>query len=588
MGREYRSGERGASMKQTGINASRGLLSLPQHGRPKYLPDVRTHGPTPTTHDQPVLGLGSWVLGALVGMTVAACGPGAPASTAPAPASTAAPTPPRIRAALPAIPLVEGRLAPRIVYPQPNQMIASRDSTFVIGSVGNGRASATINGLPVRVWPNGAFMGYVPNPPATAPQYELTAALGGDTVRTVQYVRVAGMLPAAPDTSHVPPPAVVDTTPTWVVLGDSVMPALDTDRVIIGRPAPNDTYRWFFLPGTRVQVTAHYPGYARIRLDSALQVWVQSVDARTFDRDTTSHLRVAGNANVRSSPGWEDFAIPVAERVPYFVEEGDRTLTLTLYDTRGNTDLINYPTADSLITHVDWVQQRSDRAVYTLHLSRQPFGYLVLYENGSLILRVRRPPDPRPTTHDPRPLAGVTIAIDPGHPPAGATGPTGLYEGDAVLPVGFALKKILEERGATVFMTRTTRDSVDLLIRDVLARQAGAHAFVSLHYNAYPDGMNPFTQVNGIETFFYRSHSEPLARAVQLSLDATQPLPDEGVHFRSLAVVRTSWMPAILVEGGYIILPEQENAMRTAEWQQNEARAVADGLEEYFRAVRSR
>jgi N-acetylmuramoyl-L-alanine amidase len=461
-------------------------------------------------------------------------------------------------------------------------MIASRDSTFIIGSVGNGRATATVNGVPVRVWPNGAFMGYVVNPPPTAPQYEVVATVGNDTARTVQYVRVAGMLPLPPDTSHAPPPTVVDTTPAWVILGDSVIPQLDTDRVIIGRPAPNDTYRWFFLPGTRVQVTAHYPGFARIRLDSALQVWVQQVDAKTFDRDTSAHTRVAGNANVRSSADWADFVIPIAERVPFFVDEGDRTLTLTLYDTRGNTDLINYPTADSLITHVDWVQDRSDRAVYTLHLSRQPFGYLVLYENGNLILRVRRPPASGSA------LKGIVVAVDPGHPPAGATGPTGLYEGDAVLPVSFALKRILEERGATVVMTRTGRDTVDLLARPVIARQGGAHAFVSLHYNAYPDGMNPFTQINGIETFFYRAHSEPLARAVQLSLDATQPLPDEGVHFRSLAVVRTPWMPAVLVEGGYIILPEQENAMRTSQWNENEARAIADGLEEYFRGVRTR
>jgi N-acetylmuramoyl-L-alanine amidase len=579
-------------MNATGINPCPDLLSLPLGKRPEYLARTMESCHSERSEESAVGGAltSRFLLASLVGMTaLGACGPGAGPSTAPSPA-TEPPAPGRPRAALPSVPLVEGPLAPRVVYPQANQMIASRDSTFVIGSVGNGRATATINGAPVRVWSNGAFIAYVANPPATAPQYEVVAALGRDTARAVQYVRVAGMLP--PDTSHAPPPTVVDTTPAWVILGDSVMPQLDTDRVIIGRPAPNDTYRWFFLPGTRVQVTAHYPGYARIRLDSALEVWVQQVDAKTFDHDTTAHTRVAGNATVRSGGGaeWADFVIPIAERVPFFVDEGDRTLTLTLYDTRGNTDLINYPTADSLIRHVDWVQDRNDRAVYTLHLSCQPFGFLVLFENASFILRVRRPP--ASSSQLPTPggsaLKGVTIAIDPGHPPAGATGPTGLYEADAVLPVGLALKRILEERGAKVVMTRTTRDTVDLLARPVIARQGGAQAFVSLHYNAYPDGMNPFTQINGIETFFYRAHSEPLARAVQLSLDATQPLPDEGVHFRSLAVVRTSWMPAVLVEGGYIILPEQENAMRTPQWQENEARAIADGLEEYFRALRSR
>src|SRR3954464_10259559 len=84
----------------------------------------------------------------------------------------ARPTPVRTRAAIPPIPLVQGPLAPRMVYPQVGQLIQSRDSTFILGSVGNGRATLTVNGLPVKVEPNGAFIGFIPNPPPTAPQYD--------------------------------------------------------------------------------------------------------------------------------------------------------------------------------------------------------------------------------------------------------------------------------------------------------------------------------------------------------------------------------------------------------------------------------
>jgi len=136
-------------------------------------------------------------------------------------------------------------------------------------------------------------------------------------------------------------------------------------------------------------------------------------------------------------------------------------------------------------------------------------------------------------------------------------------------------------------MTRTTRDAVDLQIRAVIARRAGAHAFVSLHYNAYGDGINPLIQLNGTEVYFYRPHSELLARAVQSRMAAYQPLPDQGVYYRSLAVVRTTWMPAILAEGGFMMVPEQENAMKTPEFQERYARAVADGLEAYFRGLRA-
>ena len=535
-------------------------------------------------------------------MALGACRPGTPPAPIVIPPSGPPPLPP--------VPLVEGPLQPRFTYPRENAQIGSTDSTFVLGSVGNGRASLTINGQTVRVWPNGAFLGFVANPPATAPQYELVATVGADTARLTHPVKVPGMEALLPDSLRPPPPpprVVTDTTPTWVVLGDSASVASDTDRVIIGRPSPGGVYRWFLFPGTRVQLTGRFPGYARIRLDSALEIWVDEADAKTVSWDTVPPRRVAGNARVRSSPGYADLIIPVGDRPSYFIEEHPGAIELTLYDTRGGTDVVNFPTTDSLIRTVEWEAERTDRITYTIRLTQDPFGYLALYENGSFILRVRRAPGPviadsapsgarsevRGAAASPAPrttfaVSGLTIAVDPGHPPAGATGPTGVYEADAVLPVGFALQRILRQRGANVVMTRTTPEAVDLALRPIIARRANAHAFVSLHYNAYGDGINPLREPNGMEVYFYRVHSEPLARAVQREMLENIPLPDQGVYFRSLAVVRNTWMPAILVEGGFIIIPEQEHAMTTPQFQERYATAVADGLEAFFRAARSR
>jgi N-acetylmuramoyl-L-alanine amidase len=555
-------------MKRTTINLCHTEISLPMPGGPHYLRGTMKRA----------------LIGVVAVMAVGACRP----TTGVAVPEPISDVPSRVP--LPEVPLVQGPLEPRVVYPVQNQMIQSRDSNFIFGSVGNGLASLAINGQPVQVWPNGAFLGFVANPaPTEFPQYTLVASLGADTIRMSLPVRVPGM--PVPDSLRdrqvppAPPNVVTDTTPTWVVLGDSAMAHSDTDRVIIGRPGPNSVYRWFLLPGTRVQMTGRFPGFARVRLDSALEIWVAADDARKLSADTARPRRVAQNARVRSAPEWVDLVIPIAERPAFFIEEREQSLELTLYDTRGNSDVISYPTADSLVRLVEWVQERTDRARYTLHLSRPPFGYLVLYENGAFVLRVRRPPVvAAPAARSA--LAGLTITVDAGHPPGGANGPTGLYEGDAALAVAFRLDSILRSRGATVHMTRTTPDAVDLAMRPVMARRAGSHAFVSIHYNAYGDGVNPFRMPNGTEVYYYRPHSEPLARAVQSNLVAYQPLPDQGIHFRSLAVVRTPWMPAILAEGGFMMIPEQENAMRTAPFQERYARAIADGLESYFRTVR--
>src|SRR4051812_32360836 len=91
------------------------------------------------------------------------CG-GATSTNAPAPAPTPANAPPSapVRTAappLPPVPLVDGPLAIHVVYPTANQVVTSRDSNFILGSIGSGNATLTINGYPARVYPNGAFMG---------------------------------------------------------------------------------------------------------------------------------------------------------------------------------------------------------------------------------------------------------------------------------------------------------------------------------------------------------------------------------------------------------------------------------------------
>ncbi len=583
----------------------------------------------------------------------------------PPPVVTAESVPP-VPPPLPPVPAVSGPLQIRVVYPPPNHLIESRDSNYVFGSVGNGQATLTVNGAPARVYPNGAFMVWLANPPAASARYDLVAVIGTDTARATLPVRVAAPRPVlaaagplvvdsgsitprgifwlrdsetvrvsvrAPANAsvglvagpmHVPlahgvvdslrwsagvPAALLRGGGTIVVTRgadvvrlpiDAVAPPTengakryvavnhsptlpDTDYVISGRPVPGDTYRWFVMPDTKLEVTGRDDDYYRVRLDDELEIWVSSTDVRFVRADPPPH-RVTENAHLRADRDWVDLVIPMGDRPAYFVEEGHRALQLTLYDTRGNTDVINYPTRDSLITDVEWSAPSSDRVRYTVHLSRAPFGYLVMFDRTSLVLRVRRPP----AVDRERPLAGRTIAVDPGHPPAGATGPTGLYEGDAVLAVGERLRQLLEERGATVVMTRTTRAPVDLNLRPVIARRANAEAFVSLHLNAYPDGVDPFTAPNGSGTYFYREQSVPLARAVQRGLLANIGLPDEGIFFRSLAVVRHSWMPAVLTEGAFVIVPEQEAAMRTPEVQDRYAKAIADGLEAYFRSLTTR
>ena len=162
-----------------------------------------------------------------------------------------------------------------------------------------------------------------------------------------------------------------------------------------------------------------------------------------------------------------------------------------------------------------------------------------------------------------RSALGRLIAVDPGHPPGGATGPTGLREAEANLAVALELRRLLESAGAHVLMTRTTDTPIDLWPRVAAAERADADVLVSIHNNALPDGINPFAH-NGSSVYYNHPRSIPLARDVQQALLARLGLRDLGIGRGDFALVRGTWMPSVLTEGLFMMLPDQEAASAVA------------------------
>src|SRR6266550_514766 len=539
-----------------------------------------------------------------------------------------------------------------VVYPKTTDVVQARDSAFLFGSAGRGDAVLTVNGTPVAVRPNGAWIAWLPLPDDTIAPFRIVATAAGDSQIVEFKARVAPRFHPPPDRGvwvdtmsfapagmlALPPgegvrlavraapgatvrlrtpagtvvPLVRDPLPgepAWgerafgtepaglrvpaspdryvgwlpaqwlcadsasavgrgcallevVAAGDTVrsvwplrvtlldparpvVVALDddtartgtTDSSTAGRAVPGGTYNWFFPTGTTAVMSGRWNDQVRLQLSRSAVAWVNAADVVPLPEGTPPPGGAVGSVRLTPESGSVVLRVPLPTRVPYLVTEDERSVTLRLYGVASNVNWMQYGVTDALVRRMNYAQPAADE---------------------------------------------VTIALDPGHPPAGSTGPTGLRESVVTLAVALKTKTLLEQAGAQVLLTRTDSLPMDLYPRTRFAEQHGADVLVSIHANALPDGVNPFT-TNGTTVYYFQPRSADLARALDRALVAELGLRDIGMGRGDYALARPTWMPAALTEAAFIIIPEQEALLASEDGQWRYARGVAAGIEAFLR-----
>ena len=198
-------------------------------------------------------------------------------------------------------------------------------------------------------------------------------------------------------------------------------------------------------------------------------------------------------------------------------------------------------------------------------------------------------------------LSGTSIAVDAGHGGSdpGAIGPDGLDEKNVNLAVARRVAELLEQQGARVVLTRSDDSYVGLDERTQIANQAGTDLFVSIHMNASTD-----SSYNGTATYYLsqagvddavyyglagraaederRQVSSELASCIQSELVSSLGLKDDGTRQANFAVLRTSLMPAVLVEVAFISNPWEESQMTTDQFVENAAQGIVRGIADFL------
>ena len=492
---------------------------------------------------------------------------------------TPTPPPPSATPRLPELPPTppEAPLQISVVYPLPGQARPAVDSNFIFGSVGNGHANLTINGYPVPLSKNGAFLAFLPMP--SNESYQLVARRGSEMDSSS--VAYSAIRPASIEKKKTKP-----AERTWPPIAE-IVKGSDTlqtgNDVAPGATTPDGNREWFFPRRTKLRIVEWEGAYCKVELKKNVYAWVADSN---FDFSKRSHLTRSSFdlRGIHSPKSFVDFCLP-CEFNPFLIKPSGNSIRILIYG-KSQPSEFNSATTDPLIKSVGY-DSTEGSTEYNVVLDKPIWGYKAFYEeNGSLVVRLRRPP----TIDKDNPLKGLRIMIDPGHPPGGATGPTGLMEREANLAIATRLRDQLVAKGAIVLMTHSdlhgfvsdVNQVQELDARASLGVAENVDLMVSVHNNAFPDGTNPFLNY-GTSTFYFHPFSAPLAASLDQEIAKVTGVPNLGSMQKSLAVCRPTWMPCALTESLHMMFPDQEQALRDPKFLDALAAAHVRGIEDFVR-----
>lgn len=171
----------------------------------------------------------------------------------------------------------------------------------------------------------------------------------------------------------------------------------------------------------------------------------------------------------------------------------------------------------------------------------------------------------------------MKIFIDPGHggKDSGAVG-NSLLEKDLVLDISLRQKRIFEALGHEIQLSRSTDVFIELIQRTKLANDWNADVFISNHINAGGGkGEEVWCSIVGGKG---REYAERVEKELSKLFISRGVKTRQGKNGDYLYVIRTTKMPAILNEFGFIDNKEDAANLSKEDFREECAKAVVEGI----------
>ena len=182
----------------------------------------------------------------------------------------------------------------------------------------------------------------------------------------------------------------------------------------------------------------------------------------------------------------------------------------------------------------------------------------------------------------------ITVVVDAGHggPDGGKTGVNGKLEKELNLIIAEKVKKLLEEEGIAVIMTREedgwlaeTRIG-DLKERVRIMNESKADLAVSIHQNSYHE-----ESVFGAQVFYYTTSGEGKAAAEILQNELLEIDPENKKREKAnntYYILKKTEVPTVIVECGFLSNHKEAEKLSDEAYQGKIAEAVVKGIKSFF------
>lgn len=295
----------------------------------------------------------------------------------------------------------------------------------------------------------------------------------------------------------------------------------------------------------------------------------------------TSSLVSAGlAAKKENQKDVDNITLSFSDPIVYSIMRRKNSVDLILY----NVNVDNIPALEKKlrtghIQNIDVTKAGAIGVKITVPLKQK--SVLSCLENlnaTKLVFSIKSPQQVVAVTQTKNDFHGRVIVLDPGHGgyDPGATR-NNVLEKNMTISIAKLIERNLKAQGATVIMTRTDDKFVSLEDRVVISNNKKPDIFVSVHINSSENA-----NAHGIETHYYKDDSLELAKAIHQSMTTEIKETNRGILKSRFYVIRNTHQPSVLLELGFISNDDERNLLLLPEQQEKFAKAIADGINNYF------